>query len=68
MTWLRKNTVVIVTLSVLFGGGLVTWGRMQQLCTQIEAKADSTAVTRELDLIQKTLDRIETKLDNHMQK
>ena len=68
MNWLRKQGTIIVTLSILMGGGFVTWGRMQQVCSQIDTKADRASITRELDLIQATLSRIETKLDNHMTK
>lgn len=66
MRWIKKQAAVLVTVAILLSGGLVTWGRMQQLCTQIEGKADKEAVVRELDQIARTLERIEGKLDAHM--
>jgi len=62
----------LLTLLLLCGGALVTWGRMQlsieAMYTEIAGKADKESVTRELDLVQATLDRIEKKIDQHMQK
>lgn len=74
MKWAKNHLVVIVTLAALGGGGLVTWGRMQQLCTQIDGKADKEdviaamysdrqSITRELDMIQKHLEAINARLD-----
>ena len=74
--WLKGNVgwmvTALLTLLVLCGGGLVTWGRIQSstetMYTAISGKADKESVTRELDLVQTTLDRIEKKIDQHMQK
>jgi len=67
MKWVKGQLSILVTLSVLMGGWLVAWGRtqerLQQLTTQIEAKADKETITRELDLIQVQLSRIEDRLD-----
>jgi hypothetical protein len=62
MKWVKKQVTIIVTLAILFGGGLVTWGRMQQMCSEIERKADKEAIMRELDLIQRQLASIDAQL------
>lgn len=58
---------IVTAVAMLIGAGMGL-GQMRQMCVTIDGKADKAAVTRELDLIQATLDRIETKLDNHMAK
>ncbi len=63
MKWVKNQLSIIITLAVLLGGGLVAWGRMSQMCTQIERKADKEAVMRELDHIQGQLERIDSRLD-----
>jgi uncharacterized protein HemX len=40
MKWIRGNLGVALTLTIVIGSGLVTWGKMQQVCTRIETKAD----------------------------
>jgi len=64
MKWVKNQIVVIVTLAALLGGGLITWGRIQQICTGIDKKADKEAMTRELDQIHQQLSTINGKLDN----
>ena len=63
MKWVKNQVTIFITLAILLGGGLVTWGRMRQICEQVEHKADKEAVMREMDQIQDKLDRIESRLD-----
>lgn len=63
MNWLRSNLGTIITLAVLLLTAGAAYGRMAQLCRQIELKADRTAITRELDQIHTTLRRMEDKID-----
>jgi hypothetical protein len=60
MTWLQRYLGAILTAAALLIGGAIGYGRMQEICTQVRAKADQ----RETDRIQTTLSRIEQKLDD----
>ncbi len=66
--WFRSQIGWILTAVTLLAAACVSWGRMSQICTAVNDKADKSAVTREMDQIQKTLDRIESKIDNHVLK
>jgi hypothetical protein len=72
MNWLKGQIGWILTAIVMLTGAAMAFGRMQTRTETIYAvlaeKADKAAVTRELDQIQATLERIEHKLDQHMQK
>jgi len=70
MKWIKNQGMMLLTLAILIGGGLVTWGRMQQVCNQIEQKADKEtvqanreAMIRELNEIQKQLVAINVRMD-----
>jgi hypothetical protein len=70
MKWIKQQCVVIVTLATLLAGAFVTWGKMQEVCRQIDSKADKAqvasdraATVRELDLIEKQLAAINTRMD-----
>jgi len=70
MRWIKNQGMMLLTLAILIGGGLVTWGRMQQVYNQIEQKADKEtvqanreAMIRELNEIQKQLAAINTRMD-----
>ena len=70
MKWIKNQGMMLLTLAILIGGGLVTWGRMQQVYNQIEQKADKEtvqanreAMIRELNEIQKQLAAINTRMD-----
>jgi sensor domain CHASE-containing protein len=63
MNWIRKNCTVILTLAIVLGGALVTWGRVQYISTQIDKKADKESIIRELDLIHEQLKAIIARLD-----
>lgn len=60
MTWLQRYLGALITLAALLIGGAIGYGRVQQICTQVNGKADQ----RELDQIRVTLNRIEGKLDS----
>ena len=62
-TWIKSQVGTLLTLIVLVVGVAVAWGRIDEQCGQIEAKADKEAVYRELDHIQETLFIINGKLD-----
>jgi hypothetical protein len=64
MTWLQRYLGAILTAAALLIGGAIGYGRMQEICTQVMAKADRETVQRETDRIQTTLSRIEQKLDD----
>lgn len=64
MTWLKTNLGTLLTAVVLLLTAGIAYGRMAELAGQINAKADRAAVVRELDQIQRTLERIEGKLDD----
>ena len=63
MTWLTKNLGWMIALAALLIGGAAGYRRVQQVCTQIEKKADKDVVTREMDQIHLQLTSIERKLD-----
>jgi len=63
MTWLQRYLGTLLTLAALLIGGAIGYGRMQQICTQVQGKADREEVTRDMNQIQCQLDRIERKLD-----
>lgn len=63
MTWLTRNLGWIITLAALLIGAAVGYGRVQQVCTQIDRKAERDQVTREMDQIHQQLQSIERKLD-----
>jgi hypothetical protein len=63
MTWLTRNLGWMIALAALLIGGAAGYGRVQQVCTQIEHKADRDDVLREMDLIHGQLMSIERKLD-----
>ncbi len=63
MTWLSKNLGWIITLAALLIGLAASWGRIAQICTAVERKADVADVNREMDQIHKDLARIEGKID-----
>ncbi len=63
MTWLQRYLGPMLTAAALLVGGAIGYGRVQQICTQVQGKADQAAVTRDMDQIQGQLDRIERKLD-----
>jgi uncharacterized protein HemX len=44
MKWFKGQFGVVLTLAIVIGSGLVTWGKMQQVCTRIEEKADKQSV------------------------
>jgi hypothetical protein len=64
MTWLSRNVATLFTLAALLIGGAAAYGRIDQICTRVEVKADKEAVTREMDLVHKDLERIEAKIDS----
>ena len=59
MTWWQRYLGAMIALAGLLAGGLVAYGRMSQICTHVEQKADK----REVDQIGTQLARIEGKLD-----
>lgn len=59
MTWIQRYLGALIALAGLLAGGLVACGRMQQICTEVDTKADK----REVDQIGSQLNRIEDKLD-----
>jgi hypothetical protein len=63
VTWLTRNLGWIITLAALLIGAAVGYGRVQQVCTQIDRKAERDQVTREMDQIHQQLQSIERKLD-----
>jgi hypothetical protein len=63
MTWLKNQLAIIITLAIVIGAGLVAWGEMKQLSTEIGGKADKDAIMRELDQIHQQLTWIVNKLD-----
>lgn len=60
MTWLQRYLGALITLVALLIGGAIGYGRIQQICTQVQGKAEQ----REMDQIRSQLTRIEGKLDN----
>lgn len=70
MKWFKGQWMVLLTLILVGGSGLVSWGRLTELCTQIEQKADRATVAadkealiRELNTIQQQLAAINNRLD-----
>jgi hypothetical protein len=61
MTWLRDNVKVLVTVLLFAATALA--GVRAELKREISLKADSAAVTRELDQIHRQLTDIDVKLD-----
>ncbi len=68
MDWVKKQAAVIVSISVLAGSFVAGYSRLQTqaevLCQRIEAKADREPLLRELDAMQRRLERIEAKIDS----
>lgn len=64
MTWIKSQLGTIITVCCLIATVAAGWGhldaRQDRLCDQIEQKADKEPLYRELDQIQKKLDRIIT--------
>jgi archaellum component FlaC len=63
LTWLKSNLATLITLMVLVIGTAVAYGRMSEICSRVESKADREAITREIDQINNRLERIENKVD-----
>ena len=59
MSWLQRYLSALITLAALLIGGAIGYGRMQQICTQVESKADQ----HEIAQIGAQLNRIESKVD-----
>ncbi|MDD5367377.1 MAG: hypothetical protein PHR30_18745 [Gallionellaceae bacterium] len=66
--WIKQQVGVVLTLLCLFAAVVAGYSRLATeqavLCKAVERKADKEQVTRELDQIQFTLQRIEGKVDD----
>jgi|GEM_PF-6386926 len=67
MTWLKSQVGTILTLVTLLIAVGISFGRLDtrqdEMCLQLQAKADKAAVTREMDQIHDQLGEINRKLD-----
>jgi hypothetical protein len=67
MTWLKSQLGTVLTAVTLLIAVGISFGRLDarqdELCVQLQAKADKSAVQREMDQIQMHLSRIESKID-----
>jgi hypothetical protein len=63
MTWLSKNLGWIIALLGMTLGGAIGYGRISQICDEVQGKADQVTVNRELDQIHQQLRCIDGKLD-----
>jgi hypothetical protein len=63
VTWLQRYLGALITMAALLVGGAIGYGRIQQICTQVDRKADKEAMTREIDGVARRLERMEQKLD-----
>lgn len=67
MTWFKSQIGTLLTAVTLLIAVGISFGRLDakqdELCVQLQAKADKSAVTREMDQIQSRLAEINHKLD-----
>jgi len=63
MNWLKGQITAAVTLAALIVGGAIGYGRMEEMCTRIDAKADKDQVLRELDQCHEQLRTLDRKID-----
>jgi hypothetical protein len=67
MTWIKGQIGTILTLVTLLVAVGISFGRLDtrqdEMCLQLQAKADKAAVTREMDQVHDQLRQINNKLD-----
>lgn len=67
MAWIKGQIGTLLTAVTLLLAVGISWGRLDvrqdEICRQVQAKADKDAVTREMDQVQTHLAEINRKLD-----
>ena len=67
MSWIKGQLGTLITATALLVTVGIAFGRLDtrqdEMCVQLQAKADKSAVTREMDQIQGRLAEINDKLD-----
>jgi len=67
MTWFKGQIGTLLTAITLLIAVGISFGRLDtrqdEMCLQLQAKADKAAVTREMDQLHGRLDEINRKLD-----